>query len=186
MPGLADEELLVLLEPALELLPLPALGKMVAEQGDCGFQFGPSEEPGEVVPGLMPVGAINAPPELLGKLPERKWVARVETHLEKGLLAVGREGAFSNDEAHNVADVEVAHGASIARCSAPEQREVPRGTVGQSAGQNGPLPFGGLINFSCCGELNTAEANATAGASSPAHDDAMCHVERYSTFVIVL
>jgi hypothetical protein len=61
--SLAREELPMLLEPALELLSLPALGKVVAEERECGLEFRSSKEPGEVVPALVAIWAVHASPK---------------------------------------------------------------------------------------------------------------------------
>jgi hypothetical protein len=48
----------------------------------------------------------------------------VQFYLQKWLLPVGGETALADDEAHNVPNVEFAHGSTIASCSAVEQRHV--------------------------------------------------------------
>jgi hypothetical protein len=121
---LAREKVPVVLEPTLELLPLPALREMVAKEGERGFQFRPPKEPGEIMPALVAIRSVYATAELIGELAERKWVARVKLYLEARLLPVGGERAFSDNEAHNVPNIEFAHGSIIVVCSALEQRHV--------------------------------------------------------------
>jgi hypothetical protein len=105
----------MLIEPPLELLPFPALGEMVAEERKGSFQLSPSKEPGEVMPALVAIWPVHAPPEPFRELAERKRIARVEFYLEIGLLSVSREGSFSHDEAHNVSDIKFAHEAEYNR-----------------------------------------------------------------------
>jgi hypothetical protein len=107
---LAREKVPVVLEPALELLPLPALGEMVAKEGERSLQFGPPKQPGKIVPALVAIRSVHATAELIGELAEWKGVARVKLYLKARLLPVGGERTFADDEAHNVANVEFAHG----------------------------------------------------------------------------
>jgi hypothetical protein len=81
----------VLLEPAFELLSLPALWKMVAKERERSPQFRPAQKPGEIVPALMSVWPIDAPAQVIGELPKRDRVAGVKFHLEARLLAVRGE-----------------------------------------------------------------------------------------------
>jgi hypothetical protein len=125
-PLLARKKVPMLLEPSFELLSLPTLRQIVVKERECGFQFWPAEQPGEVVAGLVSIGTVHATAELIRELPKREGISRVELHLEVGLLSVGGERPFADDEAHNVPNVEFAHGVIIVACSALEQRHVAR------------------------------------------------------------
>jgi hypothetical protein len=100
----------VLLQPVLELFSLPALRQVVAKERKSGLQLWSSQEPGEIVPTLMSVGSIHSPSQLIRQMSKRKGISCVQFYLQKWLLPVGGETALADDEAHNVPNVEFAHG----------------------------------------------------------------------------
>lgn len=107
--ALAREESVVLLEPPLELVSPPAGGKMIAEQGQRGFQLGSAQEPRVVVATLMAIRSVDASSELIGEVAQREWVTRMELDLEIWLLPVGGERALSHHQPHNVPKLECVH-----------------------------------------------------------------------------
>lgn len=127
---LAREELPVTIEPAIELFAFPALGEMLAKHRQCIPELGSSQQPGEVVASLVVVGTVDAPPQLLREKPERKGIAGVHLHLKVRLLPVGSEGPLTDDESHNVPDLELLHGPILTICSTVEQRHVAHGDAG--------------------------------------------------------
>lgn len=76
--------------------------------------------------GLMAIGPVNAPAEPISEMAKRKRVACVQLHLKVRLAPIGSERPLSDDEPHNVPDVEFAHSLSVTRCSALEQSHVAR------------------------------------------------------------
>lgn len=114
----------MLFQPPLELFPSPALGQVSAEHGNSGPERGATKKPRVVVTRLVAVWTIDAPSKTVGKVAERKWVARVQLYLEVRLPAVGGERPLADDETHNVANVELPHGPILNRCSTLEQSHV--------------------------------------------------------------
>ena len=135
---LAREELPVTLEPAIELFAFPALGQVFAKNRQCVPELGSSKQPGEVMASLVVVGTVDSPSQLLRQEAERKGIAGVHLHLKIRLLSVGSEGPLTDDEPHNVPDLELLHGGILTICSTVEQWHVahcprspadePRGT----------------------------------------------------------
>jgi hypothetical protein len=116
-----------MIQPPLELFPAPALRQIGTEQRNGGPECRAAEKPSEVVARPMAIGAIDAPSEAVGKVTERKWVARVQLHLKVRLPAVGGERPPADNETHNVPNVELSHGPILLSCSAVEQSHVALG-----------------------------------------------------------
>ena len=106
---LAREELSMTIEPAIELFAFPALGEMLAKDRQRTPELWPSQQPGEVVATLMIVRSVDSPTQLLRQEAERERIPGVHLHLKVRLLPVGSEGALTDDETHNVSDLELLH-----------------------------------------------------------------------------
>jgi hypothetical protein len=114
----------VLLQPPLELFPPPTLRQVGSKHRNGGLERRATEKPGIVVARLMAVWTIDAPSEAVGKVAERKRVARVQLHLKAGLPAVGGERPPADNKPHNVPNVELSHGPILLSCSTVEQSHV--------------------------------------------------------------
>jgi hypothetical protein len=121
----------VLLHPVLELLSFPTLGQMIAEERKSGLKLRTTEQPSEIVSALVPIGPVHLPSESIRELTQRKWISCVEFHLKVRLLSIGGERTLSDDEAHNVPNIEFAHGRSITICSTAEQSHVAQSFVAE-------------------------------------------------------
>ena len=117
----------MLFQPPLELFPPPAFWQIGAEDRNGSPECWATKKPGVIVTRLMAIWTVDAPSEAVGKVAERKGVARVQLHLEVGLTAVGAERDLADDETHNVANVEFPHGPILRCCSTVEQSHVARG-----------------------------------------------------------
>ena len=73
---------------------------------------------------MMAIWTIDAPSEAVGKVAERKWVASMDLHLKARLSAVGGKRPPADNETHNVANLELAHGSILPLCSTVEQSHV--------------------------------------------------------------
>jgi hypothetical protein len=78
---LAGKEASVSVQPTFELLALPALREMIAKERECGFQVGPSEEPGEIVTTLVVIGPIHTPSESIRQEAEGKGISGMQLYL---------------------------------------------------------------------------------------------------------
>ena len=78
-------------QPSFELLPSPAFRKVGSKDRYRVPERGSPEQPGIVVPSLMPVGPVDFAPELISQVSEGKWIAGVQFDLQIWLLSIGRE-----------------------------------------------------------------------------------------------
>lgn len=119
------------IEPAIELFAFPALGEMFAKDRQCTPELWPSQQPGEVVSSLVIVWSVDAPAQLLREESERERISGVHLHLKVRLLPVGSEGTLTDDQSHNVSDLEGRHAVNCNACSRVEQRHVALFGVGR-------------------------------------------------------
>jgi hypothetical protein len=129
----------VLLQPPLELFPPPTLRQVGSKHRNGGLERRATEKPGIIVARLMAVWTIDAPSEAVGKVAERKRVASVHLHLKARLSAVGRKRPLADNETHNVANLELAHGPILPQCSTLEQSHVAHGDLSNVGEPRGTL-----------------------------------------------
>lgn len=114
------------------MLAPPALGQMSTKYRNSGFECWATEQPGVIVSCSVAIRSVDATTEPIGKVPKWKRVTRVKLHLEVGLSPIRGERALGHHKPHNVADIELAHGRKVARCSTLEQSHVAQ-TPGEAS-----------------------------------------------------
>src|SRR5690242_21826305 len=110
------------IEPTIELFALPALGEMFAKDRQRTPELWPSQQPGEIVSSLVIVWPVDPPAQLLREEAERERIPGVHLHLKVRLLPVGSEGALTDDETHNVSDLELLHVIMLTYVRSEERR----------------------------------------------------------------
>ena len=81
----------MLVQPSFELLPSPAFREIGLENRYGGLERGTAQEPGIVVPSLMPIGPVHSAAEPIGHVSKWERVADVQLDLKAWLPPVGGE-----------------------------------------------------------------------------------------------